>query len=130
MQRHVLSAGVAAVGLGVAVAMIQISPALAGTVVKGITSPKASVILGPWQQTEIYLNVGQGFHSNDVRGALTTVDALQTILDRGDFIPALPDEDPAEPPVYSMPATIETGASQLEVVTNGIPSRPVAVTIN
>jgi rifampicin phosphotransferase len=35
-------------------------------------------------------------------------DALQTILDRGDFIPALPDEDPGEPPAYSAPATIET----------------------
>jgi rifampicin phosphotransferase len=35
-------------------------------------------------------------------------DALQTIIDRGDFIPALPDEDPGEPPAYSAPATIET----------------------
>ena len=35
-------------------------------------------------------------------------DALQTILDRGDFIPAVPDEEPGEPPVYSRPVTIET----------------------
>jgi phosphoenolpyruvate synthase/pyruvate phosphate dikinase len=35
-------------------------------------------------------------------------DALQTIIDRGDFIPAVPDEDPGEPPAYSAPATIET----------------------
>ena len=35
-------------------------------------------------------------------------DALQTILDRGDFIPALPDQGPGEPPAYSAPATIET----------------------
>ena len=53
-----------------------------GTIVKNITSPKGSVILGPWRQTELYLNVGQGFHSNDVRGALTTVDALQTLLNQ------------------------------------------------
>jgi hypothetical protein len=53
-----------------------------GTIVKGITSPKGSVILGPWWQTELYLNVGQGFHSNDVRGALTSVDALQTLLNQ------------------------------------------------
>src|ERR1700734_1831514 len=32
----------------------------------------------------------------------------QPIIDRGDFIPALPDEDPGEPPAYSAPATIET----------------------
>jgi rifampicin phosphotransferase len=35
-------------------------------------------------------------------------DALQTILDRGDFIPELPDEEPGEPPVYARPVTIET----------------------
>jgi rifampicin phosphotransferase len=35
-------------------------------------------------------------------------DALQTILDRGDFIPAPRGEGPGEPPAYSAPATIET----------------------
>jgi len=37
-------------------------------------------------------------------------DALRTILDRGDFIPALPDEGPdgGGTPAYSAPATIET----------------------
>ena len=36
------------------------------------------MIFGPWQDTEYYLSVGQGFHSNDLRGALTNVDALAT----------------------------------------------------
>jgi rifampicin phosphotransferase len=35
-------------------------------------------------------------------------DALQTILDRGDFIPSLPDEGPAGPPAGGAPAPIET----------------------
>jgi rifampicin phosphotransferase len=35
-------------------------------------------------------------------------DALQSIIDRGDFIPDLPDEEPGRPPAYSTPATIET----------------------
>ena len=35
-------------------------------------------------------------------------DALQTILDRGDFIPSLPDEGPGEPPAGSAQAPIET----------------------
>ncbi len=35
-------------------------------------------------------------------------DALRTVLDRGDFIPVKPDEDQAEMPVGSEPATIET----------------------
>ena len=40
----------------------------------GIVSPKLSVVLGPWQDTEFYVNWGHGFHSNDVRGATLTVD--------------------------------------------------------
>ena len=35
-------------------------------------------------------------------------DALQTILDRGDFIPSLPDEGPGGPPAGGAPAPIET----------------------
>jgi hypothetical protein len=37
-------------------------------------SPKLSVILGPWQRTEFFLNAGRGFHSNDARGTTSTVD--------------------------------------------------------
>lgn len=33
-----------------------------------MASPKLSVILGPWRNTELYLNAGSGFHSNDARG--------------------------------------------------------------
>jgi len=44
-----------------------------GTTVQAITSPKGNLIFGPWQNTEYYLSVGQGFHSNDLRGALTNV---------------------------------------------------------
>ncbi|HEX8254440.1 MAG TPA: TonB-dependent receptor [Thermoanaerobaculia bacterium] len=33
-----------------------------------LLSPKLSVILGPWARTEIYVNAGGGFHSNDARG--------------------------------------------------------------
>lgn len=35
--------------------------------------PKASLILGPWAKTELYLSYGRGFHSNDVRGVFGTV---------------------------------------------------------
>jgi hypothetical protein len=53
-----------------------------GTIVRAITSPKGNLIFGPWDQTEYYLSVGQGFHSNDLRGALTTVNALQTEINQ------------------------------------------------
>lgn len=39
-----------------------------------IASPKASLIFGPWAQTEFYINGGLGYHSNDARGVLTNVD--------------------------------------------------------
>jgi len=40
----------------------------------GIGSPKLSVVLGPWQKTEYFVNFGEGFHSNDGRGTTTHVD--------------------------------------------------------
>lgn len=39
-----------------------------------IASPKLSLIFGPWKKTELYLNGGLGFHSNDARGVTTNVD--------------------------------------------------------
>ena len=38
-----------------------------------IVSPKLSLILGPWDKTEFFVNAGTGFHSNDARGATETV---------------------------------------------------------
>ena len=37
-------------------------------------SPKFSLILGPWRDTEFFVNVGKGFHSNDARGTTIRVD--------------------------------------------------------
>jgi hypothetical protein len=42
-----------------------------GKVGAGTTSPKMSMVLGPWARTEFFVNYGEGFHSNDARG--TTV---------------------------------------------------------
>jgi hypothetical protein len=41
----------------------------------GLVSPKLSFVFGPWRKTEYFVNVGQGFHSNDARGATATVAA-------------------------------------------------------
>jgi hypothetical protein len=41
-----------------------------------LVSPKFSVAFGPWQATEFYANAGMGFHSNDARGGVITVDPL------------------------------------------------------
>lgn len=37
-------------------------------------SPKMALIFGPWRQTEFFLNVGTGFHSNDARGVVYRYD--------------------------------------------------------
>lgn len=50
------------------------NPLNAGAGVDSILSPKLTAILGPWQQTEFYVNWGEGFHSNDVRCATIRVD--------------------------------------------------------
>lgn len=38
-----------------------------------ITSPKLSVIFGPWANTELFYSIGKGFHSNDARGTTQTL---------------------------------------------------------
>ncbi len=40
----------------------------------GIVSPKLGLVLGPWAETEFYLNGGLGFHSNDARGVTIAID--------------------------------------------------------
>jgi hypothetical protein len=46
-----------------------------GNSADGILSPKATLVFGPWKRTEIYLDAGTGFHSNDARGVTISVDA-------------------------------------------------------
>jgi hydrogenase/urease accessory protein HupE/outer membrane cobalamin receptor len=51
----------------------------------GIASPKATLVFGPWAKTEVYGQGGLGFHSNDGRGATTTIDPTSlTALQRAD----------------------------------------------
>ncbi|TFW09973.1 TonB-dependent receptor, partial [Oxalobacteraceae bacterium OM1] len=49
-------------------------PANSGTADASNFSPKVSAIFAPTQHTEFYLNWGRGFHSNDARGIVQTVD--------------------------------------------------------
>ncbi|MEX2049265.1 MAG: TonB-dependent receptor [Gemmatimonadota bacterium] len=51
-------------------------PENTGTVSDQIVSPKLSLAFGPWSGTELYLSAGLGFHSNDARGAVTTLDPV------------------------------------------------------
>jgi outer membrane receptor protein involved in Fe transport len=44
-----------------------------GSASSTLTSPKLSLIFGPWQQSEFFANWGRGFHSNDARGTAAKV---------------------------------------------------------
>ena len=60
----------------------------AGT--SALVSPKLTAVLGPWQGTELYLNYGQGFHSNDPRAATTVVDPIsgERVASEDPLVPA------------------------------------------
>jgi TonB dependent receptor-like, beta-barrel/TonB-dependent Receptor Plug Domain len=47
-----------------------------GAGASGLISPKFGAAFGPWAGTEIYVNAGMGYHSNDARGAVTRVDPV------------------------------------------------------
>lgn len=44
---------------------------LNGYTTAGLPSPKANLIITPAEDTELYLNFGRGFHSNDARSTVT-----------------------------------------------------------
>lgn len=54
-----------------------------GSATDFIASPKLSLIFGPWQDTELYVNGGFGFHSNDGRGATLRDDPSTAAVNDG-----------------------------------------------
>ncbi|HYE31475.1 MAG TPA: TonB-dependent receptor [Methylomirabilota bacterium] len=61
------------------------NPLNSGSESDAIVSPKAGLVLGPWADTEFYLNGGLGFHSNDGRGVTARVDpATGAAIDSAD----------------------------------------------
>ncbi len=56
------------------------TPANSGKATDGIVNPKLGLVLGPWFDTELYVNYGGGFHSNDARGVTATVDPASPLF--------------------------------------------------
>jgi Outer membrane receptor proteins, mostly Fe transport len=53
---------------------------------KVMLSPKAGLVLGPWYDTEFFVNGGYGYHSNDARGTtlrVNPVDGSPAVDDNG-----------------------------------------------
>ncbi len=57
-----------------------------GSASDSIASPKFALVLGPWAQTDFFVDIGRGFHSNDARGTTISVDPSDgtTPVDRVD----------------------------------------------
>jgi hypothetical protein len=49
--------------------VVNFAAANSGTATKFLPEPKATLIFGPWSNTEFYVQGGFSFHSNDARGA-------------------------------------------------------------
>lgn len=62
-------------------------PVNSGTATGHELSPKLALIFGPWASTELFLNAGRGFHSNDARGVINKIDPTTGTL--ADAVPAL-----------------------------------------
>ncbi|AEG02643.1 TonB-dependent receptor [Methylomonas methanica] len=45
-----------------------VNAANSGSRGKAMISPKLSLVIGPWYDTEYFFNIGYGYHSNDARG--------------------------------------------------------------
>ncbi len=52
----------------------SLEPRNSGSGTDALVSPKFAAAFGPWNGTELYVNAGMGFHSNDARGATLQVD--------------------------------------------------------
>ena len=48
----------------------------------GLVSPKGTVTLGPWRGTELYVNAGTGFHSNNALGTTISLRCERQPADR------------------------------------------------
>lgn len=76
-----------------------------------LTSPKLSLIFGPWSKTEYFVNMGSGFHSNDARGVTAYVSPKEGI------------------PIDPAPALVRTHGSELGLRTEAIPGLQSSVAL-
>jgi len=93
------------------------TPANSGTADTFLPSPKLSLIFGPWDKTELYVQGGFGFHSNDGRGATQTIE------------PVSADNPYPGTPVAKIPALIQTKGAEIGVRTLIVPKLQSTVSL-
>ena len=61
---------------GAGSALIWTGPWNSGSKTAAMDSPKLSIVLGPWEKTEFFINAGEGYHSTDLRGTVSQLNPL------------------------------------------------------
>jgi hypothetical protein len=92
------------------------TPANSGTASTFLPSPKLSLIFGPWEKTEIYLQGGFDFHSNDGRGATQTQEPISA-------------DNPFGGATAKIPALIQTKGAEIGVRTLIVPKLQSTVSL-
>jgi outer membrane receptor protein involved in Fe transport len=80
------------------------------SVSKFLPSPKASLIFGPWAHTELYVQGGFSYHSNDVRGSTQLYEPVS---------PAYPYYNTPSP--IKIPFLVQTKGAEVGVRTAAVP---------
>ena len=65
-------------------------PANSGSETSSLPQPKLTIVLGPWNETEVFLNAGRGFHSNDARGTTIADDPIDGVTPVDKVDPIVP----------------------------------------
>ena len=92
------------------------NPTNSGTASTFLPSPKLSLIFGPWVKTEVYVQGGFGFHSNDGRGATQTQEPISA-------------DNPHGGPTAKIPALIQTRGAEIGVRTLVVPKLQSTVSL-
>jgi hypothetical protein len=85
-------------------------PANSGTSCTALPSPKMSLIFGPWEKTEVYVQGGFDFHSNDGRGATQNVEPVSAA------------NPYANTPVARIPGLVQTKGAEIGGRTLALPN--------
>jgi hypothetical protein len=86
-----------------------VNAANSGSATKFLPSPKASLIFGPWSNTEFYMQGGFSFHSNDGRGTTQTIE------------PVSADNPYPNTPAAKIPPLVQTKGGEIGVRSLAVP---------
>jgi outer membrane receptor protein involved in Fe transport len=90
-----------------------------GKVSAGISSPKFTMVVGPFNKTEFFLGAGYGMHSNDARGATITEEPVDRVAN----------PTAASSPLGASPLLVQTKGAEVGVRTKVIPGLDSSVSV-